>query len=87
MQERFEAAAESVVQDRAVLAAQLVLRRVGIVDIVGRIAEGHAGEHPLDVGRERGVAAEQAMVAEHPEVAGLADRVLRRFRDLVLRVG
>jgi hypothetical protein len=41
-------------------------------------------EHPLDVGQERGVAAQQAMRAEDPEVARLADRILRRLRNLVL---
>ena len=88
MQERLEAGAEIVVQDRPVLAAQLVLGRVGVVDVVGRIAERHvrelAAEHPLDVGQHRGVAAQQAVVAQDPEVARLADRVLRRLRDLVL---
>ena len=70
------------------LAAQLVLRRVGVVDIVGRIAERHVrelpAEHPLDVGQHRGVAAQQAVVAQDPEVARLADRLLRRLRNLVL---
>ena len=70
------------------LAAELVLGRVGVVDVVGRIAERHvrelAAEHPLDVGQHRGVAAQQAVVAQDPEVARLADRLLRRLRDLVL---
>ena len=69
-------------------APELVLRRVGVVDIVGRIAKGHvrelAAEHALDVGQHRGVAAQQAVVAQHPEVARLADRLLGRLRDLVL---
>jgi hypothetical protein len=39
---------------------------------------------PLDVGQCRGVAAQQAMVAQDPEVARLADRVLWRLRNLVL---
>ena len=72
------------------LAPQLVLRRVGVVDVVGRIAKGHvrelAAEHPLDVGQHRGVAAQQAVVAQHPEVARLADRLLGRLRDLVLGI-
>jgi hypothetical protein len=73
-----------------VLAAQLVLGRVRVVHIVGRVAERHVGElaaeHPLDVGQHRGVAAQQAMVAQDPEIARAADRLLRRFRDLVLRL-
>ena len=88
VQERLEAGAEIVVQDRPVLAAQLVLRRVGVIDVVGRVAERHVrelpAEHPLDVGQHRGVAAQQAVVAQDPEVARLADRLLRRLRDLVL---
>ena len=55
---------------------------------VGRIADhqqrGHPAEHPLDVGRHRGVAAEQPMRSEQPEIARPADRVDRRLRDLVL---
>ena len=70
------------------LAAELVLGRVGVVDVVGRIAKRHvrelAAEHPLDVGQHRGVAAQQAVVAQDPEVARLADRLLRRLGDLVL---
>src|SRR5690606_12639700 len=75
-------------QDRPVLAPELVLRRVGVVDIVRRIAKRHVGQlsaqHALDVGQNRGVAAQQAMVAQDPEVARLADRLLRRLRNLVL---
>jgi hypothetical protein len=60
------------------------------IHVVRRIAERHvgelAGEHPLDVGQHRCVAAQQAMVTQDPEVARLADRLLRRFRNLVLSV-
>jgi hypothetical protein len=53
-----------------VLAAELVLRRVRVIDIVRRIAERHVGElsvqHPLDVGQCRGVAAQQTVIAQRP---------------------
>ena len=69
-QECLEAATEVIVQDRPVLTTQLVLRRVGVVDIVGRVAEGHVrelpAEHHLDVGQRRRIAAQQAVVAEGP---------------------
>ena len=82
--------AEAVVQDRAVLAAQLVLGRIGVIDIVGRVAERHVreltAEHMLDICEDRGVAAQQAVVAEDPEVTRFADRVLGWLRDLVLRL-
>ena len=72
------------------LAAQLVLGRVGVIDVVGRVAKGHvrelAAEHPLDVGQHRRVAAQQTMVAQDPEVARPADRLLGRLGDLVLRL-
>ena len=59
-----------------------------VLDPVGRIADhqqrGHPAEHPLDVGRHRGVAAEQPVRPEQPEIARPADRVDRRLRDLVL---
>ena len=90
VQERLEAGAEIVVQDRPVLAAELVLGRVGVVDIVRAVGEAHVrelpAEHPLDVGQHRGVAAQQPVVAEHPEVAWPADRLLRRLRNLILGI-
>ena len=59
-----------------------------MIDIVGRVAERHVGqlpaEHSLDVGQHRGVAAQQAMVAQNPQVARAADRLFGRLRDLVL---
>jgi hypothetical protein len=52
------------------------------------IAERHvrelAGEHALDIGHHGRVTAEHTMVAQDPEIARLADRVFRGFRDLVL---
>jgi hypothetical protein len=59
-----------------------------ILDVVRRIAERHVGElpaeHLLDIGQHRCVAAQQPMAAQDPEIARLADRILRRLRDLVL---
>ena len=90
LQERFEAGAEIVIEDRPKFAVQLVLRRVRIIDGMRWVAERHVGEvpaeHPLDVGQHRGVAAQQPMVAQNPEIARLADRVLQRFRNLVLNL-
>ena len=52
-----------------------------VLHAVGRIGDhqqrGHAAEHPLDVGRHGGVAAEQPVRPEQPEVARPADRVRR----------
>jgi hypothetical protein len=85
-----EAAAEVVVHDRPVLAAELVLGRVGVIHVVGRIAERHVGdllaERPLDVGQHRRIAAQHPVVAQEPEVAWLADRLLGRLRNLVLGI-
>ena len=70
------------------LAPELVLRRVGVVDVVRRIGEAscrRAGRRARARRRPAGrVAAEQPMVAQDPEVARPADRLLGRRRDLVL---
>ena len=61
-----------------------------VVDAVGRVGDHqlrrHAVEQALDVGRHRGVAAEQPVRAEEPEIAGHRDRVLGRLGDVVLVV-
>ena len=61
-----------------------------VVDAVGRVGDHQlrldAVEQALDVGRHRGVAAEQPVRAEQPEIAGQRDRVLRRLGDVVLVV-
>ena len=70
------------------LAAQLVLGRVAVVHVVGRIGEGHVGElalqHPLDIGQHRRVAAQQPVLTQHPQIARLRDRLLRQRRRLVV---
>ena len=71
------------------LAAQLVLRRVGVVDVVraGRRSVMSASCPPSTRSTSastRRVAAQQPMVAQDPEVARPADRILRRLRNLVL---
>ena len=62
-------------------------RRI-VLDPIRRIADhqqrGHVAEHTLDVGRDRGVAAEQPVRPEQPEIARPADRVRGGLRDLVL---
>ena len=61
VEQRAEILAERIVEDWTILPPQLVLRRVGIIHIVGRVREGHVGEltsqHLLDIGQDRGVAA------------------------------
>ncbi len=61
-----------------------------IIDAIGWIGHHqqrfHRAQHPLNIGGDRRVAAEQTVVPEDPEIAWSADRFLRRFRDLVLSV-
>jgi hypothetical protein len=70
-----------------VRAAKLVLRGVGVVDIVGRIGPGQIGEpaiqHALDIVQHRRVAAEHAVVAQDPEIARTRDRLLGKLRYIV----
>jgi hypothetical protein len=58
-----------------VLAAKPVLGRVGVVHAIGWITKHHVGElaaeHALDVSQHGGVAAQQAVVAQRPEVSDL----------------
>jgi hypothetical protein len=69
-----------------VRAAKLVLLGVGVVDIVGRIGPGQIGElaieRVLDIGKDGGVAAQQAVVAQTPEIARTRDRLLGKLRYL-----
>ena len=78
-EERLEAVAKIVVEDLAALAALLVLGRVAVVDIVRRVGPGHVGqratEHPLDIREHGGVAAQQAVLAQQPEIARPSDRI------------
>ena len=41
-------------------------------------------EHPLDVGQHGRVAAQQPVLAQHPQIARLRDRLLRQRRRLVV---
>ena len=79
-QEVVEAVAQVVVQDRAILAAHLVLGAVGVVHVVRRIGEDHvhrlAAEQPLVALGHGGVAAQQAVAAQQPDVARARDRRL-----------
>jgi hypothetical protein len=74
-----------------VLAAELVLGRVGVIHPIRRISEAHVGqrsaEHALDVGEHGGVAAQQAVLAQEPEIARPRDWVRRRLGHLVLGLG
>ena len=45
--------------------------------------DGHAVEEPVEVRLAAGVAAEEAMLAEEPEVAGLRRRLVGRLGDVV----
>ncbi len=71
--------AKVVIHNRAVVAAHLVLGRIAVVDIVGRIREHHVGQrtlkHALDVFKDRAVAAKQTMVAENINVARLGNGI------------
>ena len=88
LQERLETCAEVIIQDGPVLAPELVFRRVGVVHVIGRIGEAHIGElpiqHPLDIGQHRGIAAEQPVITQHPQIARLGDRLLRQRRCLIV---
>ena len=44
----------------------------------------HTGQHARDVARVGGVAAEQPVVPEYPEITGAGDGILRRVGDVVL---
>ena len=86
-QELFEAVAEIVVGDLPLLAAELVLHRRAVVHVVRWIGEDHVGQaagqdllHSLHL---RGIAAEQPVLAQHPDIAGHGDRGLRRLRHRV----
>ena len=58
-----------------------------VVHVVGLIGEAHVGEfaaqHLLDIGQHRGVAAQHAMLAADPQIAGPADRFGRRLRRII----
>ena len=73
-----ESITERIVLDRPVLAAPPMVDRVGIIHVVRWVSEGHvckfAAQHLLDVGQHPGVAAQHAMLAADPQIAGLADR-------------
>ena len=43
----------------------------------------HGAEHLADIRRRRAVAAQQAMIAEEPDIAGNRDRLLGQLRHLV----
>ena len=72
--------------DLAVLVGPVLARVVRplacVIDEVGRVGRDECGclarHHAVHVGELRAVAAEQAVVAEDPEVAGLRDRDDRR---------
>jgi hypothetical protein len=77
-----------VVQNLSRIAPELVLGRAAIVDIVGRIGEGHVGElpaeHTLDVGEHGRVTAQEPVLIQHPQIARLRDRMVRQRRRLVV---
>ena len=87
-QEGIEAISQVVVQDRAVLAAQLVLGAVRVVDIVGRIQEGHVcelgTEQALVVGRDGGIATQHLVVTQQPQVTRLGDDTRLRLGDRIV---
>ena len=87
VEKRAELLAERIIQDRPVLTAELVLCRIGVVNIVRWIRESHVGElaaeHCLDVGQDRGVTAQHTMLTADPEVARAADRLGRRLWGFV----
>ena len=77
---------------RRSLASDLVLGGVGVVDVVGWVEHSHVGElsvhQALDVRHHGGVAAEQAVIAEDPEIAGARGRNDRDLGKLsLLRLG
>ena len=81
---------ERVVRDRATAGAGLVTAVVAVVDVVGRIGEGHrrlrtheGAGYILGV---RGIAAEEAVPAEMPHVAGLGQRPPGRLPECHLEV-
>ena len=82
-----EILAEGIIENRPVLAAQLVLGRVGIVHVVRRIGEGHAGQftiqHLLDIGQHGGVTTQHPVLAADPQIAGAADRIGGWLRHLI----
>ena len=69
-------------------APQLVLGRVAVVHVVGRIRPGHVrqltAQHPLEIGADRRVTAKQPVVTQDPEIARLGDCLLRQRRRLVV---
>ncbi len=69
------------------LPRSLSFGRVGIVHVVRWIGERHVGEfaaqHLLDIGQHRGVAAQHAMLAADPQIAGPADRFGRRLGRII----
>ena len=87
-QELFEVLAKVVVGDLPRLAAEFVLHRRAVVHVVRWIAEDHvgqtAGEDLLHVGHLRGIAAQQPVLPENPDIAGNRDCGLRSLRHSVI---
>ena len=88
-EEPLEAVAERVVQDAPALAGLLRPDAAGVVHVVRAVGEAEVGlrsrHQPVEVGHDRGVPAEQPVRPEQPEIAGTADRDLRRFGDVLSR--
>ena len=87
-QELLEVLAQVVVGDLPLLAAEFVLHRRAVVHVVRRIAKDHvgqaAGEDLLHVSHLRGIAAQQPVLPENPDVAGNRDCGLRSLRHRVI---
>ena len=66
-----------------------MVRGVGCPRVGEEQVDGHPVQQPVEVGLAPGVAAEQAMVAEEPEVTGLRDRLVDvvRVGQPILRLG
>lgn len=60
----------------------------GIIDVIGRIAKTQirlrAVQKPIYIGGNRRIAAQKAVIAEEPEIAGTADRLFLRFGNHIL---
>lgn len=82
LEELGEGVAQRVIKNPTPFARGLLRPLVPVVDVVRRITESHVDERiahqALDVGQQVGVAAEEAMLAEDPQVPGTRGALLRQ---------
>lgn len=82
LEELDEGVAQRVIKNPTPFARGLLRPLVPVVDVVQQITESHVGERTahqaLDVGQQGGVAAEEAMLAEDPQVPGTRGALLRQ---------